>query len=62
MAEELARPIKEGAISIISDVSGFRAYYVIYTPDDTVTAISILNDYAGAEESTDAGSHGSSKT
>jgi hypothetical protein len=50
-AEELAHRIKEGAIPIISDVSGFRAYYVIYAPDDTVTAISIFDDYAGAEES-----------
>jgi len=51
MAEELARRIKEGAIPIISDVEGFRGYYVVYAPDDTVTAISIFNDYAGAEES-----------
>src|SRR5262249_20605090 len=51
MAEELARRIKEGAIPIISDVEGFVAYYVVYAPDDTVTAISIFNDYAGAEES-----------
>jgi hypothetical protein len=51
MAEELARRIKEGAIPIISDVEGFMAYYVIYAPDDTVTAISIFNNYAGAEES-----------
>ena len=50
-AEELARRIKEGAIPIISDVPGFRAYYVVYAPDDTVTAISIFNDFAGAEES-----------
>jgi len=50
-AEELARTIKEGAIPIISDVPGFRAYYVIYAPDDTVTAVSIFNSYAGAEES-----------
>ena len=50
-AEELARRIKEGAIPIISDVEGFMAYYVVYAPDDTVTAISIFNDYAGAEES-----------
>ena len=28
MAEELARTIKEGAIPIISDVPGFKAYYV----------------------------------
>jgi hypothetical protein len=51
VAEELTRRIKEGAIPIISDVEGFRAYYLIYAPDDTVTAISIFNDYAGAEES-----------
>ena len=54
MAEELTRRIKEGAIPIISDVEGFRAYYVVYVvyaPDDTVTAISVFNDYAGAEES-----------
>src|SRR5262245_59846847 len=51
MAEELARRIKEGAIPIISDVEGFMAYYVVYALDDTVTAISVFNDYAGAEES-----------
>jgi hypothetical protein len=51
MVEELVRAIKEGAIPIISDVPGFRAYYVICAPDDTVTAVSIFDDYAGAEES-----------
>ena len=51
MTEELTRRIKEGAIPIISDVEGFRAYYVVYAGDDTITAISIFNDYAGAEES-----------
>jgi hypothetical protein len=50
-AEELARRIKDGAIPIISDVTGFKAYYVIYAPDDTVTAIGIFDDYKGAEES-----------
>ena len=49
-AEELASRIKEGAIPIISDVEGFMAYYVIYAPDDTVTAISVFNNFAGAEE------------
>jgi hypothetical protein len=49
-AEELARRIKEGAIPIISDVEGFRAYYVVYAGDDTVTAISLFNNSAGAEE------------
>jgi len=54
MAEELARRIKEGAIPIISDVEGFKAYYVVYAPDDTVTAISIFNDYAGPPSQTNA--------
>jgi hypothetical protein len=51
MAEELASRIKEGAIPIISGVAGFQAYYVVYAPDDTVTAISIFDNYDGAEES-----------
>jgi hypothetical protein len=37
MADELARRIKGGAISIISSVSGFLGYYVVYAPNDTVT-------------------------
>jgi hypothetical protein len=49
-AEELASRIKEGAIPIISDVEGFMAYYVVYAPDDTVTAISVFNNHASAEE------------
>ena len=51
-AEELTRRIKEGAIPIISDVEGFMGYYVVYSPDDTVVAISLFNNYAAAEEST----------
>ena len=50
MAEELTRRIKEGAIPIISEVDGFMGYYVVYAPDDTVTAISLFNNFAGAEE------------
>jgi hypothetical protein len=51
VAEEVARRIKEGAIPIISDVDGFMGYYVVYAPDDTVTAISIFNNVEGANES-----------
>ena len=50
-AEELARRIKEGAIPIISGVPGFMGYYVVYAPDDTVTAISIFNTVEQAQES-----------
>ena len=51
MADELASRLKKGAIAIISNVPGFMGYYVVYAPDDTVTAISVFNDFAGAEES-----------
>ncbi len=47
----MAVRIKEGAVPIISDVPGFQAYYVIYAPDDTVTAISIFDSVEAAEES-----------
>jgi len=50
-ADELARRIKKGAISIISNVPGFMGYYVVYAPDDTVTAIGIFNNVEAAEES-----------
>ncbi len=50
-ADELARKLKEEALHIISAVPGFRAYNVIDAPDDSVTAISIFDDYAGAVES-----------
>jgi hypothetical protein len=36
---------------LISDVPGFQAYYLIYAPDDTVTAVSIFDNYAAAQES-----------
>jgi hypothetical protein len=53
-ADALAEKIKE-AISLISDVSGFMGYYVVYAPDDTVTAISVFNTVAEAQESNPAG-------
>jgi hypothetical protein len=49
-ADVLAEQIK-AAVPIISAVSGFMGYYVIYDPDDTVTAISIFNKVEEAEES-----------
>jgi hypothetical protein len=49
-ADQLAERIK-GAVPIISGVPGFMGYYVIYAPDDTVTAISIFNTVAEAQES-----------
>src|SRR5215467_5256367 len=45
------RCLADFAAPVISDVEGFKAYYVVYAPDDTATSISLFNDYAGAEES-----------
>ena len=50
MADRLAEKVKE-LVPVISGVSGFMGYYVIYAPDDTVTAISIFNKVEEAEES-----------
>lgn len=50
VADQLAERIKE-AVPIISGVAGFMGYYVVYAPDDTVTAISIFNKVEEAEES-----------
>jgi hypothetical protein len=49
-ADQLADRIKD-AVPIVSGVSGFMGYYVVYAPDDTVTAISIFNKVEEAEES-----------
>ncbi len=49
-ADQLAERIK-GAVPIVTGVSGFMGYYVVYAPDDTVTAISIFNKVEEAEES-----------
>ena len=57
-ADALADKIK-GAVPIISEVSGFMGYYVIYAPDDTVTAISVFNTVAEARNPTGARSRSS---
>jgi hypothetical protein len=49
--QKCSHTIKEEAIPIISDVPGFRAYYVTYAPDHLATAFSIVNDYANGEKS-----------
>lgn len=50
MADTLATVLKS-AVPIVSSVPGFMGYYVVYAPDDTVTAISIFNKVEEAQES-----------
>ena len=50
LADLLAEKVKD-LVPVISGVSGFMSYYVIYAPDDTVTSISIFNKVEEAQES-----------
>ena len=49
--EEAIKEQIKGAVDIVSAVYGFMGFYVIHSPDDTVTAISIFNTVEEAEES-----------
>lgn len=50
-AEEFVRRVQQGFVPLISQVSGFRAYYVLQVRDDEVVSVSIFDSQAGAEES-----------
>ena len=47
---ELAKRANEGAIPLLTSIPGFRAYYVVYSDDDTVTTLTVYTNKAGAEE------------
>jgi len=49
--EELLRRVQEGFVPLISQIPGFRAYYVLEVRNDEVLSISIFDTQAGAEES-----------
>jgi heme-degrading monooxygenase HmoA len=49
---EIVRRARAGFVPIISATPGFRAWYLVDTGNDTLIAVSIFNDRAGAEAST----------
>ena len=49
-AEEFTRRVNDGILSIVSNLAGFNAYYVVYGDDDLVTTVSIFEDQTAAEE------------
>jgi heme-degrading monooxygenase HmoA len=49
---EIIRRARSGFVPIISGTPGFRAWYLVDTGKETLMAISIFKDQAGAEEST----------
>ncbi len=62
VADELTHHLNEGFLPIISEVPGFVAYYAVYEGefsglyegDVVLTTVSIFEDLAGAQRSTDA--------
>ena len=60
--DELTQRLKEGFLPLISEVPGFVAYYAVYEGefsglyegDVVLTTVSIFEDLAGAQRSTDA--------
>jgi heme-degrading monooxygenase HmoA len=50
-AEEFLRRVHQGFVPLISQVSGFHAYYVLQVRDDEVISVSLFDSQAGAEES-----------
>jgi heme-degrading monooxygenase HmoA len=49
--EEFLRRVQQGFVPLISQGSGFRAYYVLQVRDDEVISVSLFDSQAGAEES-----------
>jgi len=50
--DEIVRGVDEGLLPIISDVSGFQAYYALDAGGGKLASVSVFEDRAGAEEST----------
>src|SRR5438132_7266904 len=50
--DEIARRASEGLVPLISQASGFLAYYAVDAGNDIACIISIFEDQAGADEST----------
>jgi len=50
-AEQFLRHLQWGFVPIISQVSGFQAYYVLQVRDDEVLSVSIFDSQAAAQES-----------
>ena len=51
LADEIVRRQDE-IKSIINEIQGFRAYYLISTDDGSTVSVGVFDDQAGAEEST----------
>jgi hypothetical protein len=52
MADEFAKRVKAGALPVMKEMDGFKAYYLVVGADDTVVAVSLFTNKTVAEGST----------
>ncbi len=52
MGAEFAKRVKAGALPVMKQMDGFKGYYLVVTPDDTVMAVSLFTNKRVAETST----------
>src|SRR5690348_13346013 len=52
MGAEFAKRVQAGALPVMKQMDGFKGYYLVLTPDDTVMAVSLVTNKTVAETST----------
>jgi hypothetical protein len=52
MGAEFAKRVKAGALPVMKQMDGFKGYYLVLTPDDTVMSVSLFTNKSVAETST----------
>jgi hypothetical protein len=52
MAGEFAKRVEAGALPVMRKMDGFKGYYLIASPDDTIIAVSLFTTKTVAETST----------
>ncbi|MGH7122733.1 MAG: hypothetical protein ACREFI_00065 [Stellaceae bacterium] len=52
MGPEFAQRVEAGALPVMRQMDGFKGYYLILGPDDTVVAVSLFTNKTMAETST----------
>jgi quinol monooxygenase YgiN len=52
MVEEYAKRMRAGALPMMKEMDGFKAFYVVVSADDTLTSLSLFTNKSVAEAST----------
>ncbi len=52
MVEEYTKRMRTGALPMMKEMDGFKAFYVVVSADDTLTSLSLFTNKSVAETST----------